>query len=215
MFSKIQNKELDLLAAYNRKEGPSKSSKVVRLIAIPLSLIVFFGAIYLYLFISNYHLQKQIDEVNLSNEELQLKIDSTDKEPYNELTVLQGTYSSLEAIDNYVSGLSKIDKQNILQLQKKLLSGMTLNSISYNQDSKEMTVSYTSSNVQNIEKYVTILRNSEDYAQITYTGYQQGSSTTSQGTGETNPLTGQEITTDTVVLYYNFSLVLTMNGGAQ
>ena len=90
-----------------------------------------------YLFISNYHLQKQIDEVNLSNEELQLKIDSTDKEPYNELTVLQGTYSSLEAIDNYVSGLSKIDKQNILQLQKKLLSGMTLNSISYNQDSKE------------------------------------------------------------------------------
>ena len=204
MFSKIQNKELDLLAAYNRKEGPSKSSKVVRLIAIPLSLIVFFGAIYLYLFISNYHLQKQIDEVNLSN-----------KEPYNELTVLQGTYSSLEAIDNYVSGLSKIDKQNILQLQKKLLSGMTLNSISYNQDSKEMTVSYTSSNVQNIEKYVTILRNSEDYAQITYTGYQQGSSTTSQGTGETNPLTGQEITTDTVVLYYNFSLVLTLNGGAQ
>ena len=190
MFSKIQNKELDLLAAYNRKEGPSKSSKVVRLIAIPLSLIV-------------------------SNEELQLKIDSTDKEPYNELTVLQGTYSSLEAIDNYVSGLSKIDKQNILQLQKKLLSGMTLNSISYNQDSKEMTVSYTSSNVQNIEKYVTILRNSEDYAQITYTGYQQGSSTTSQGTGETNPLTGQEITTDTVVLYYNFSLVLTLNGGAQ
>ena len=185
MFSKIQNKELDLLAAYNRKEGPSKSSKVVRLIAIPLSLIVFFGAIYLYLFISNYHLQKQIDEVNLSNEELQLKIDSTDKEPYNELTVLQGTYSSLEAIDNYVSGLSKIDKQNILQLQKKLLSGMTL------------------------------LRNSEDYAQITYTGYQQGSSTTSQGTGETNPLTGQEITTDTVVLYYNFSLVLTLNGGAQ
>ena len=162
MFSKIQNKELDLLAAYNRKEGPSKSSKVVRLIAIPLSLIVFFGAIYI-----------------------------------------------------YVSGLSKIDKQNILQLQKKLLSGMTLNSISYNQDSKEMTVSYTSSNVQNIEKYVTILRNSEDYAQITYTGYQQGSSTTSQGTGETNPLTGQEITTDTVVLYYNFSLVLTLNGGAQ
>lgn len=175
----------------------------------------FFGVIYLYLFISNYHLQKQIDEVNLSNEELQLKIDSTDKEPYNELTVLQGTYSSLEAIDNYVSGLSKIDKQNILQLQKKLLSGMTLNSISYNQDSKEMTVSYTSSNVQNIEKYVTILRNSEDYAQITYTGYQQDSSTTSKGTGETNPLTGQEITTDTVVLYYNFSLVLTLNGGAQ
>ena len=45
MFSKIQNKELDLLAAYNRKEGPSKSSKVVRLIAIPLSLIVFFKII--------------------------------------------------------------------------------------------------------------------------------------------------------------------------
>ena len=26
---RIQNKELDLLAAYNRKEGPSKSSKAV------------------------------------------------------------------------------------------------------------------------------------------------------------------------------------------
>lgn len=28
MFSKIQNKELDLLAAYNRKEGPQSHQKL-------------------------------------------------------------------------------------------------------------------------------------------------------------------------------------------
>ena len=83
MFSKIQNKELDLLAAYNRKEGPSKSSKVVRLIAIPLSLIVFFGAIYLYLFISNYHLQKQnqkeLRKITRRIEQLEAEMEELDK----------------------------------------------------------------------------------------------------------------------------------------
>ena len=36
MFSKIQNKELDLLAAYNRKEGPSKFMILLILVMMTL-----------------------------------------------------------------------------------------------------------------------------------------------------------------------------------
>lgn len=215
MFSKIQNKELDLLAAYNRKDGPTKSSKIIKMLAVPIGLLVIFGLSFLYLFMINHNLENKINEVKLSNEEIQLKIDVTDKEPYFELNTLKGTFDSLQQIDNYVSNLPEITKNKILNLQKSLLSGMSINSIAYNQQTKQMTVSYTSSNVQNIEKYITALKNTNQYSDISYVGYQQGSSTSTQTTGETDPLTGEPVTTNTVNVFYNFNLVMTLDGGAD
>lgn len=213
MFYKIQDKELDLLAAYNRKEGPSQLSTTMKLIGVPIGLIVIFAIVFLFLFMNNRSIQNKIDEVNLKNEEVQLKIDVTDKTPYNELTSLQGTYESLQAIDASLSNLPSLTKEKILGLKKNLLSGMSLKTISYSQESKQLNASFTSSNVQNIEKYITLLKTKDYYKDITYTGYQQSSQTSSQGTGQIDELTGLEITTNTVTLFYNFNITIAVDGG--
>lgn len=213
MFYKIQNKELDLLAAYERKEGPSKISKVLKMVGIPIGLVLIFTISFLFLFLGNKGIENQINDMNASNEEVQLKIDAIDKEPYYELSSLEGTYASLQTIDNYLSGLPHITAEKILTLKQSLLSGMSMHTLSYDQTNKVINASFSSSNVQNIEKYVSVLKTKTYYSNIVYTGYQQSSQSTTQGTGQIDELTGQEITTNEVVVSYNFNLVVTLEGG--
>lgn len=130
MFYKIQNKELDLLAAYERKEGPSKISKVLKMVGIPIGLVLIFTISFLFLFLGNKGIENQINDMNASNEEVQLKIDAIDKEPYYELSSLEGTYASLQTIDNYLSGLPHITAEKILTLKQSLLSGMSMHTLS-------------------------------------------------------------------------------------
>lgn len=213
MFYKIQNKELDLLAAYERKEGPSKISKILKMVGIPIGLVLIFTISFLFLFLGNKSIENQINDMNASNEEVQLKIDAIDKEPYYELSSLEGTYASLQTIDNYLSGLPHITAEKILTLKQSLLSGMSMHTLSYDQTNKVINASFSSSNVQNIEKYVSVLKTKTYYSNIVYTGYQQSSQSTTQGTGQIDELTGQEITTNEVVVSYNFNLVVTLEGG--
>ena len=107
---RIQNKELDLLAAYNRKDGPSKSSKVLKYISIPLGLFLIFAMAFIFIFVMNRTVQNKIDDVQLLNEEIQLKIDATDKEPYYKLATLKATYSSLQSVDNTIASLPELTK---------------------------------------------------------------------------------------------------------
>lgn len=170
---RIQDKELDLLAAYNRKEGPSKPSKALKYISVPLGLFFVFVCIFIFLFMMNKNVQNKIDDVKLTNEELQLKIDAIDKEPYDRLTLLEGTYASLESVDNYIAKLPQVTKNQILTLKNTLLSNMTINSITFDQESKKINVSFVSLNVQNIEKYISNLKTKQQMNNITYSGYQQ------------------------------------------
>ena len=62
---RIQNKELDLLAAYNRKEGPSKSSKVLKYVSIPLGLFLIFAMAFIFIFVMNRTVQNKIDDVDV------------------------------------------------------------------------------------------------------------------------------------------------------
>lgn len=211
---RIQKKELDLLAAYNRKEGTSASSYILRYVSIPVGILVVFLGVFLFLYIGNHNIQGKIDDVNLLNEEIQLKIDATDQGPYNELTTLQGTYQSLEEIDNYIASLPIITQKQIMNLKNSLLGGMTMNSLGFTQETGQISVTYSSSNVQNIEKYISNLKTKYNMANISYNGYQQSTSSSTTSTGEVDPLTGQEITTTVQNTTYSFSLVITANGGA-
>lgn len=213
MVYKIQNKELDLLAAYNRKEGPTRFSQIMKILGIPVGLISLFAVVFLFIYVSNMHLENKIADAQYINEEIQLKIDVTDKAPYNELTVLEGTFESLQTIDSTLSSLPTLTKEKIMGLKQNLLSGMSIQTISYSQESGQLNASLTSSNVQNIEKYITQLKKNDYYKNITYTGYQQGTQTSTQGTGQIDELTGQEITTNTVTLFYNFNIIIAVDGG--
>ena len=212
---RIQNKELDLLAAYNRKEGPSKSSKVLKYVSIPLGLFLVFAMAFIFIFVMNRTVQNKIDDVQLLNEEIQLKIDATDKEPYYKLATLKATYSSLQSVDNTIASLPELTKKQVLTLKNSLLSNMTLNSLSFDQEAKTIAASFTSMNVQNIEKYISNLKTKYQMTNISYNGYQQTKKTNTVGTGEFDALIGREITTTSETTFYSFSIVILLDGGAQ
>lgn len=213
MFYKIENKELDLLAAYNRKDGPSPFLRILKLIGVPLGIIVFVLVVSVTLFILNNNIQDDIDQVAIENQAIQKQIDSCDQKAYQELTTLEGTYQSVQQIDEYIISLPKITQNKINGLRRTLLDGMSIETITYNQANGQLTVSYISSNVRNIEKYVSVIKENNHYKNVSYKGYQQGSKTTQTYTGEYDPITGQPITNQTVVLYYTFSVTITISGG--
>ena len=92
---------------------------------------------------------------------------------------------------------------------------MTLNSLSFDQEAKTIVASFTSMNVQNIEKYISNLKTKYEMTNIAYNGYQQTKKTNTVGTGEFDALTGQEMTTIDETTYYTFSIVISLGGGAQ
>ena len=213
MFYKIENKELDLLAAYNRKEGPSQVEKYIKLFGIPVLLVVIVGGISGFLYMSNSHLQNKITDMKERNDILQLEIDTSDLDAYNELTALEGTFESVEKVDSYISNLPTITKNKIKDMQKALLAGMNIQSIAYTQTNGQVVLSCISSDVRNIEKYVTKLKNNSDFINVTYKGYQQTSQTKSVNTGEVDALTGLPITSQTTSIFYTFQVTITLGGG--
>lgn len=213
MFYKIENKELDLLAAYNCKDGPSPFLRIFKLIGIPVGIVVVVAIVCITLLVLNYNVQTDIDQTVTENQSIQKQIDKCDKKAYQELTTLEGTYQSVQQIDEYITSLPIITQNKINGLKRTLLKGMSIQTITYNQKNGQLTVSYISSHVRNIEKYVSAIKENKQYKKVSYKGYQQGSKTTQTFTGEYDPITGQPITAQSVALYYTFSATITITGG--
>ena len=213
MFYRIEKKELDLLAAYNRHDGPTPFELFLKRFGIPLLLIIVIAGLQGFLFFNNMKIENQIKEVKQENKTLQKKIAQCDQEAYGELTSLQETVAATKKIDNYISKLPRLTSTKIKGLTDELLPGMDILSLSYDQTSGIVTISGQSSKVGNIATYVETIKENTDYESVTYKGYQQVSNTYSTPTGTYDPVTGQEITTQSSSTYYTFTLSVVISGG--
>lgn len=210
-MASIRNKQIDLLVAYNRSDEPSPLLKTFKTIAVPAILIVVFASIFIGFTVMKMDITNKINDAKAENEIIQLKIDATDKKPYEELQSLQTTFASLEELDKSLSTLPELTKQKILYIQKDLITGVSLSSLSFDQKSNLLTVSLSSSNVQNIEKYVTKLKNHVEYSSVEYTGYQEGaSSSNNTGSGLLDGLLGN--VSEETVTSYGFQVKITLDG---
>ena len=213
MANKIKNKHLDLLAAYNRKDGPSTVSKGFRLVVVPAVLV---GVFVIFFAVMTFMTMGKNSELNTAKEDIevvQLKIESTDKNPYEELQSLQSIYQSLESLDESLSNLSTLTKEKINYLKTDLLTGIELSSITFDRNSNLLTVNLKSSNVQNIEKYVTKLKTHAEYVDIAYTGYQktEASGVDTSGIVDEN---GNPLASIQTPAYYSFIVKITLEGKA-
>ncbi|MEG0592635.1 MAG: hypothetical protein RR512_04935 [Coprobacillus sp.] len=212
-MASIRNKQIDLLVAYNRSDEPSPLLKTFKIIAVPAILIVVFVSIFIVFTVMKMDKTNKINDAKAENEIIQLKIDATDKKPYEELQSLQTTFAALEELDKSLSTLPELTKQKILYIQKDLIAGISLSSLSFDQKSNLLTVSLASSNVQNIEKYVTKLKKHVEYSSVEYTGYQESvSSSTNTGSGLLDGLLGN--ITEETVSSYGFQVKITLDGKA-
>lgn len=173
MFYRIEKKKLNLLAAYNRKEGPSKYVMIGRLVVIPLLIVALFGGAYASIIKEYRVLQEQVDEVKLRNEALQEEIDQCNLSEYDRYVLLQKEYTELQQIDSYLEAQPSISKNTINQIITAMYSGMSMNSINCNQASKSISINAVSSNVRNIEQYVTKLKKLPGVSDVAYNGYTQ------------------------------------------
>jgi type II secretory pathway component PulL len=213
MFFRIEKKELDLLAAYNRKEKATQQSSQLKLILIPFTLIILSLLIILNLVIINKKVQRNIDDVVSQNEEIQKEIDTYDTSIYQKYLTMQETNNAIKKIDAYIETLPEMTKDKINLLKTNLLSTMEIKTITYDQTSSQVSVSYTSHSVTNIEKYVATIRKISSFKDIDYKGYQSVSNTIVTNTGEYDSETGQAITSSYTENYYTFSLTITIDGG--
>lgn len=113
MFYRIENKELDLLAAYNRKEGPKKSTKALKLAAVPVLTALLFGSGTFAVSLNNKLIQQNIDDVEISNQALRYDIEKCDAEAYNQLQILNAQYTALQQADVLIATLPKITQKKI------------------------------------------------------------------------------------------------------
>lgn len=212
MFYRIENKELDLLAAYNRKEGPKKSTKALKLAAVPVLTALLFGSGTFAVSLNNKLIQQNIDDVEISNQALRYDIEKCDAEAYNQLQILNAQYTALQQADVLIASLPKITQKKINDALSAMYSGMKLKALSFVQKEGKLSIHAESFYVTNIEKYVRDLKKNPAFLDVNYSGYSQISNTTSYSTGAVDPETGEEIMIDFTETSYSFIVTITIGG---
>ena len=141
------------------------------------------------------NVQKQINSLNEDIDKYNLAIAATDVTAYEQLSSFQTVLDSIQQLNDQINAIPSINTKLVNSIQKALINGMTIDTISFTRDSQSITLSISSNNVQNIEKYVKSLKQNDAFASINYTGYSEVTNSQTQDTGTTDPLTGLPITT--------------------
>ena len=184
MFRKIQNKELDLLAAYYRKDEDAHLSHFFKPLFIPCIIAFFVIAIFMGLTVANGILENDIADAKLTVEANQLKISDDEKAAYDQLQTLQKQEEEMQSFVNSFSQTASLSQSYLQGLQKALLKNMTIESMSYNGESQALTLIMTSTDVLNIEKYISTIKKDTKYQNVSYSGYQQVGQTSSDNSGK-------------------------------
>ena len=193
--SGLKNKEVDLLKAYARNDEPSRYESIIKLCIPPVVILIVFLIPFGFLTWDSMNVQKQINSLNEDIDKYNLAIAATDVTAYEQLSSFQTVLDSIQQLNDQINAIPSINTKLVNSIQKALINGMTIDTISFTRDSQSITLSISSNNVQNIEKYVKSLKQNDAIASINYTGYSEVTNSQTQDTGTTDPLTGLPITT--------------------
>lgn len=204
----LKNKEIDLMAAYNRNDEPSRYEGIIKLSIPPLVILLVCLIPFGILTINNMSMQNQIDETNSEIEKYNLAIDSTDASAYEKLQSFQNVLTSIQNLNDQINSMSRIDSHSIQTLQNQLITGMTIESIQYVRETGTMSLGVSSTNVQNIEKYVKNLKKQDVFANVDYNAYSEVTSSTTSTSDEIDPLTGLPVTLTTESTSYKTTITI-------
>ena len=206
--SGIKNKEIDLLKAYNRNDEPSPYEHIIKLCIPPIVIVLIFLIPYGLLTWNINNTQKEIDTIKEDINKYNLAIDATDKTAYEQLSSMQNILNSIQGLNDQINAIPSITTPIVNNIQKSLISGMTLDTINYSRENQSLSLSISSSNVQNIEKYVKNLKKYDAFASVQYSGYNEVTTSSSTPTGATDPLTGEPITNTVESTSYKASIII-------
>ena len=193
-MARNSNKDIDFLSVYKTKKKININSKTLLLIALPVLLILIFATSTLYLTITNRNLQKDVDTLQTQIEE-----------------ALAATASITQTLSKY----PQIDK-GILETIDKSCKNLTIDSISFNQETGAISLTVTAFKVNGCEETVRTLRESGTFKTVDYNGYTQDGGVSETTETVTDPTTGATTTqtvTNTTPITYKSSITCTLEGG--
>ena len=198
-MARNSNKDIDFLSVYKTKKKININSKTLLLIAFPVLLILIFATSTLYLTITNRNLQKDVDTLQTQIEEaLAATASNTNSDQQKELSKLNEQLTNL---------------QTITQTLSKYL---TIDSISFNQETGAISLTVTAFKVNGCEETVRTLRESGTFKTVDYNGYTQDGGVSETTETVTDPITGATTTqtvTNTTPITYKSSITCTLEGG--
>mgnify|MGYP000490987321 CR=1 FL=1 len=207
-MARNSNKDIDFLSVYKTKKKINTNSKTLLLIALPVLLILIFATSTLYLTITNRNLQKDVDTLQTQIEEALSATASNTNSDQQKLT-------NLQTITQTLSKYPQIDK-GILETIDKSCKNLTIDSISFNQETGAISLTVTASKVNGCEETVRTLRESGTFKTVDYNGYTQDGGVSETTETVTDPTTGATTTqtvTNTTPITYKSSITCTLEGG--
>lgn len=207
-MARNSNKDIDFLSVYKTKKKININSKTLLLIALPVLLVLIFATSTLYLTITNRNLQKDVDTLQTQIEEALAAIASnTNSDQQKELSKLNEQLTNLQTITQTLSKYPQIDKS---------CKNLTIDSISFNQETGAISLTVTASKVNGCEETVRTLRESGTFKTVDYNGYTQDGGVSETTETVTDPTTGATTTqtvTNTTPITYKSSITCTLEGG--
>ena len=207
-MARNSNKDIDFLSVYKTKKKININSKTLLLIALPVLLILIFATSTLYLTITNRNLQKDVDTLQTQIEEaLSATASNTNSDQQKELSKLNEQLTNLQTITQTLSKYPQIDKS---------CKNLTIDSISFNQETGAISLTVTASKVNGCEETVRTLRESGTFKTVDYNGYTQDGGVSETTETVTDPTTGATTTqtvTNTTPITYKSSITCTLEGG--
>ena len=210
------NKDIDFLSVYKTKKTINTNPKTILLIALPVLLVLIFATSTIYLTFSNRGLQKDVDKLQSQiDEALALTTANTNSDQQKELSKLNEQLTNLQTITQILSKYPQIDKE-MLDTIDKSCKNLTIDSISFNQESGVISLTVTASKVNGCEETVRTLREAGIFQNVDYSGYSQDGGVSESTETVTDPVTGAVTTqtvTNTTPITYKSSITCTLEGG--
>lgn len=202
MFNSIAKKDIDLLAAYNRKTGPSPYASIIKLMILPLCLVLIIGSVFVFQKVRIASIDDNIVEADNEIKDYNKKIASMGSDAYDLYNEMANKNNKIETVINNINSYPRLTTESMYIFINNLFNGLSMNSLTYTDG--VVTISASATNVLTIEDYVRKLRNSNLFADVIYTGYQSSETSTTVSSNKVN----DDVTVTSKVYAFQVNCVL-------
>lgn len=202
MFNSIAKKDIDLLAAYNRKTGPSPYASIIKLTVLPLCLVLIIGSVFVFQKVRIASIDDNIIETDKEIKDYNKKIASMGSDAYDLYNEMANKNSKIESVINNINSYPRLTTESMNIFINNLYNGLSMSAISYSDG--VVSISATATNVLTIEDYVRKLRNSKQFMDVNYTGYQSSETSTTVSSDEVD----EDVTVTSKVYAFQVNCVL-------
>lgn len=202
MFNSIAKKDIDLLAAYNRKTGPSPYASIIKLTVLPLCLVLIIGSVFVFQKVRIASIDDNIIETDKEIKDYNKKIASMGSDAYDLYNEMANKNSKIESVINNINSYPRLTTESMNIFINNLYNGLSMSAISYSDG--VVSISATATNVLTIEDYVRKLRNSKLFMDVNYTGYQSSETSTTVSSDEVD----EDVTVTSKVYAFQVNCIL-------